>query len=532
MTIDTNPKLKVKSVAIIGAGPSGIASLYELSRTTKEGKSLFGKKNVREYEDKEQLAFTKIVAFERNGTVGGVWSKSAYARNNRDPNLPTSDQIDFDEVDVTRADQIYQKIDIDENLERLLENSSVKNPVKVQITPEIAQKVNNQWRSSAAYDKLFTNVTNRYMAFSFDEKTGCEMDKVNSRYKHLPNLQFSKDVSDYLEGVVERNDLDRFIRFNSNVERVKKLENGKWEVIISQEGTDNGVKVLLWYKEYYDAIIIGNGKTVPNIPKIKNLFKFADKNRDKVQVKLAKSVQDPEFLRHSKKPLFIGSSVSSIDLLQYAFPRDIEHPTIYISRRSLAHSHNWLTSASYSKGIINKPEIEEFLPESNSIRFKDGTVESGFDAIVICCGYHMFYPFIDKSFIENAGQHALDFYQYTFSIADPTIALVGNTYAGFFFNRVEAQAAAIAGVWSNHSTLPNREEQIEKNRNKPDLITGRINDIFITPLIQLGPEDRPHPFIINKEKSDHVYHSAQGMNTIHELFFKIRNGEVDPFNIN
>lgn len=74
----------IKSVAIIGAGPSGIASAYELTRTTKDGKSLFGTRDISEYEKSNELAFDEIVVFERNSSVGGVWSKSAYGDNNND----------------------------------------------------------------------------------------------------------------------------------------------------------------------------------------------------------------------------------------------------------------------------------------------------------------------------------------------------------------------------------------------------------------------------------------------------------------
>lgn len=86
----------------------------------------------------------------------------------------------------------------------------------------------------------------------------------------------------------------------------------------------------------------------------------------------------------------------------------------------------------YFKGIINKPEIAEILPDSNSVTFTDGKIERDSDLIVICCGYHMHYPFFNKLFINSTPKHLLNWFRYTFSIADPTLALVGNTYADFF----------------------------------------------------------------------------------------------------
>lgn len=527
MTIDPPQTFSVKSVAIIGAGPSGIASLHDLSRVAKNGKSLFGERDISKYEREGNLAFPELVAFERNSSVGGVWNKGAFGDNNNDPNLP---EIADYSVDLTDAENVYQKITIDAELEKKLADSSVDHPVKVPVTPQISSTIRNQWRSSAAYNGLFTNVTNRYMSFSFDERVGDELKKINSKYKHLPDFQSASDVSDYLEKTVANNNLGKYIRLNTNVERVKKLPSGKWEVVVSLLTEENGQKFLHWYKQFFDAVIIGNGKTVPIVPNIKNMAKFAEVNKEKVTFKLAKSVQDPSFIRKAKKPLFVGSSVSSVDLIQYAFPRDIENPSIYVSRRADASNSSWVTFCSYAKGIVNKPTIEEFLPESNSVRFSDGTVESEFDVVVVCTGYHMFYPFIDKSVVDSSPD-IFKFFRYTFSMADPTLALVGNTYAGFFFNRVESQAAALAGVWSNQSKLPSLKEQKQEYENVPKLITPVIDRSFIRPLIALALEGRPHPFTVNKEKSDHIYHVASGGHTVLGLFFKVRNGEVDSRDI-
>lgn len=531
MTIETPQHFNVKSIAIIGAGPSGIASLYDLSRTKVDGTSLFGEKDISSYEKEDVLAFPELVAFERNGSIGGVWNKSSFGNNNKDPDYPDVEEHDYESLDPSDPSKIYKSISIDAKLEKELETSSVEKPVKVPFTSKFESIIKNQWRSSGAYNGLFTNVTNRYMQFSFHERVGKELEVVNTKYKNVPNFQSAADVGDYLEEAVKVNQLDKYIRFNTNVERITKNSSGKWEVVVSYISQENGEKYLNWYKQSFDAVIIGNGKTVPIIPNIKNLSKFAKVNKEKVIFRVAKTIRDSSFLKTAKKPLFIGSSVSVTDAIQYTFPRDLENPSIYISRQSESAQSTWVTLASHAKGIINKPTIEEFLPESNAVRFSDGTIESGFDVVIIGTGYHMYYPFIDKSVIELDPDNIFNWYKYTFSIADPTLALVGNTYAGFFFNRVESQAAALAGVWSNTTKLPSVNEQLAYSEKKPVLIPPVINKYFIIPLIKLAPKGRPHPFDINKEKHDHVYHVAMGVNTLLDLFFKIRNGEVDSEDI-
>lgn len=525
MTLGSPLKFDVKSVAIIGAGPSGIASLYELSRVTEQGGSLFGIKDISEYEKSGDLAFPELVCFERNSSVGGVWSKTISGNNIHDPNIPSLEE------DPSKPENIYKKIPITDKLEENLKSSTAENPFKVPLSVELDNTISNQWRNSAAYDGLFTNVTNRYMMFSFHEKVDKELKNINNKYKHIPNFQSAGDLSDYLEEAVSDNHLEKYIRLNTNVERVRKLSNGKWEVVVSYVTQENNIKYLNWYKQCFDAVIIGNGKTIPIVPNIKGFAEFAEANKDTVEITLAKSIDDPSFLRKMKKPLFIGSSVSSIDLIQYAFPRDIENPSIYLSRRSdLAHS-DWITFCSYFKGLINKPTIEEFITKSNSVKFSDGSIETGFDAIVICTGYHKYYPFIESSFLKLHQSDALTFYKYTFSLADPTLALVGNAYAPFFFNRVESQAAAIAGVWGNFKSLPSFTEQKEDAKISKSLFVGTVDENFIKPLMQLSINKRPHPFTVNKEKLDHVAHTAIGTATIQSLFLKLRDGEIDHENI-
>ncbi|KAG0683888.1 hypothetical protein C6P40_004418 [Pichia californica] len=532
MTIGAPKTFNIKSVAVIGAGPSGIAALYDLSRTTKDGESLFNESDISKYEKEGSLAFPNLVAFERHKSVGGVWNKDAYAENNTDANYPDFEgDADDDVIDLSNPANIYKDTPISKELEAQLQDSSFENPVRVPFD-EIPDSIfKNQWRSSGAYHGLFTNVTNRYMQFSFNERIGNELKDIDTKYKHVPNFQSAGDVGDYLTNTVKKNNLAKYIRFNSNVEKVTKLENSKWEVVVTFIDSDpDGKKFINWYKQTFDAVVICNGKTIPIVPNIKNLVKFAKVNEDKVIFRLAKSVRDPKLLKNGKKILFIGSSVSTVDLMQYAFPRDLDNPTIYISRQSEIAGSTWITLSSHSRGIINKPTISEFLPESNSVKFSDGTIESNFDVIIIGTGYHMHYPFIDKSVIDN-NPSIFKFYKYTFSIDDPTLALIGNTYAVFFFNRVEAQAAAISGVWSNTKKLPSREEQLKDYERKPPLIAPVIDKEFIKPLMEFSSIDRPHPFDVNKEKHDHIYHISVGSNTLLDLFFKVRNGEISPDNI-
>lgn len=520
----TTPRFNVKSIAIIGAGPSGIASVYDLTRITKQGESLFGQKDISSYEKSGELLYDTVIAFERNSTVGGVWAKSVFHEDSPDPYIP-----DFDYVgDMSVPQNIYKKFDISEKFEEKLQHSSFEQPVKQKLKKKDNEVIKYQWRGSGAYRNLFTNVTNQFMHFSFAELNPKDLDKINTKYKHIPMHQKAEDVSSYLENVVKENNLKKHIRLNSNVERVRKLPNKKWEVLVSSVQIDNdGSKVINWYKQVFDAIILGSGKTTPFIPHFKGLKDFVETNKNDIDIRLAKSIKDPSYLQSKRKVLFVGSSVSAADLIQYTFPRNLNNTSIFLSRNSATCAVGWVNSCLYSKGINNKPTIASFLPAENAVQFTDGTIESNFDAIIFATGYQTIYPYLEDEFV-NAHPDLLNFYLYTFSLADDTLALVGNTYTSFFFNRVESQASALGSVWGNIKELPSLEKQKAWFAEKQPLITPLVKPNFIDPLMELSIEDRPHPFSVNKNKSDHTLITAEGQQHVLSLWIKIRNGEIDP----
>lgn len=513
---------KIKSVAIIGGSPSGIATLYDLTRTLKDGTSLQGYKNIKDFEERKEVAFDKIVLFERNHSTGGVWCRQTRGNFNNDPSLPDlSSKGNFED-----PANVFIKAPISEELEEQLLGSSFEHPVEVEKQKSKPEDI-YQWKSSAAYEKLFTNVPNQYMSFSFDPLSSKQLAELRHRYKNISGFESADDVGLYLENVLKNNDLTRYIRTSSNVERVKKLSAGGWRVFIRKTVQRAGTDIDQWYKEDFDAVVIANGKTVPIIPSFKGFREFAAKTKEKIWITLAKSLKDPRKLRTAKKILIIGSSVSAVDLVQYAFPRDLDTPSIFISRRSESHAgRDWADFCSHTRGIISKPEIDHFNADTESIIFKDGTVEKGFDAVIVCTGYHMYYPFLESKYLK-IHPNALKFFDYTFSIEDQTLALVGNTYAAYFFNRVEAQAAALAGVWSGQKYLPTLKEQLYwyKTEFPEPLKAYRVAEHFIKPLERFFLRGRKNP-LDSEEKKDHVADLGLSRSTLQIVFNKIRRGEL------
>lgn len=529
--------MSIKSVAIIGGGPSGIASLYELTRVEISGQSLFGSKDISHLEQTNQLAFDKVVLFERNPSVGGAWSDSVTGKS-VDPQLPPLQQLQSNLYN--KPDEIYAKPALPHGAESASFNEPLLVDTEADSEDQVEKKYQYQWRGTGVYSGLFTNVPAKYMSFSFDEY---DHQKIRQKYPKLQVLQPAEDVGAYLKKVTERNNLYKNIKLNTNVENVKKLDNGKWLVTVREKfavNENNKDKFYdKWYSDTFDAVILANGKTIPHVPIFPHLAEFVERNASKPReqqalITHAKAVPDPKFLRKAKKVLFVGSSVSAADLLQYAFPRHGHGSpnSVFVSRKSESSVRTeWLDFACYSSGITTKPTIKQFLPDQNAIEFDDGTIEADFDVILFATGYHMHYPFLDQHQYPQQHQHhdVSNFYLFTFSRNDPTLALVGNTYAGFFFNRVESQAAALAGVWGGFSKLASPEEQ-EKwfaNKKAQDLKVFFIRQNFIDPLIKLAVHGRPNPFDLG-DRYEHVRDASEGKRLVEQIFFELKDGKYSP----
>ncbi|ODV60839.1 FAD/NAD(P)-binding domain-containing protein [Ascoidea rubescens DSM 1968] len=515
----------IKDVAIIGAGPSGIAAVYELTHTLQDGTSIFGVKDISPYKD--QLAFKTVVAFERNSSVGGIWGK-AVAEKAIDPSLPRLESL-AEDIDYSKPENIYLKSKIPENLN---DSNDYQNPVLIK------RKINDtsdkyQWSGSGIYKGLFTNVSKKYMSYSFDEY---DLNSIKNR--PLKELLAAGEVGDYLEESVKKNNLGEYIKLNSNVEYTEKIEN-KWHVTIQERifDAENGTVIEKWYKQKFDGLIIANGKTIPYYPKIPSFKQFIEKNPN-VVIQHSKSIYDPEILVNQKKLLFIGGNVSAVDLVQYCFPRPLDPPTIFVSKKQEGDKKFWIEKCLNSGGIVNKTVIKRFLPDINGVEFEDGSIETDFDYIVFATGYHVYYPFLETKNYLKKYPRALDFFLFTFSVDDPTLTLVGNTYAAFFFNRNEAIATAIAGVWSGYTKVASREEEdkwFEEVKRRQTQVLGllygaaNIKEQYIDVLWNYAPKGRPNPLAGIRES--HVEDSANSANNIEHLFFAIKNGELTPQNV-
>ncbi|ODV58557.1 FAD/NAD(P)-binding domain-containing protein [Ascoidea rubescens DSM 1968] len=508
MTIET----QIKKIAIIGGGPAGIGALNELIHTSKDGKSYIGVKDL----SSNEQAFGDIVVFEKNSSTGGLWNKDIIEKA-LDPQLPNLELENYD-----KAEEVYYKYKIPENITN---EYSIDKPLA------ISRKKNNtdiyQWSNSGVYKDLFTNVATKYMTFSYD--------KVVPRLNRaLGPLQSAWDVTNYLEKVVKDYDLKKYFRFYSSVENVEKI-NDKWVLTVRKQviADDTEEKFIIneeWYQEKFDAVIIANGKTIPYFPKIGLLKEFVETNPD-IYITHSKSILDPEILHEKKKVLFIGGSISAVDLVQYTFPRPLNPSTVFLSRNSLP-TYQWVKNLSESEGITVKTRIRNFIPDKQGVEFEDGSIETGFDAVIFATGYHQYVPFLSKEYLKNHPR-ALDFYLHSFSLEDETLVNVGyNTDITAFFNRLEGYSAAVAGVWSGFKTLKSKKDQeawIERQKTITNKVfhqdVSQIRKEYVDDLLEFFPEGRNDPF--GGERTSFPTDAVEAIDTIQKIFFDIKEGKVD-----
>ncbi|KAG7867093.1 hypothetical protein KL918_003288 [Ogataea parapolymorpha] len=206
--------LSVKKVAIIGAGAGGLVTLNELLHTASDGSSTIDKER-----DRHALpangAFSEITVFEQNNSIGGVWNYSK----------------EKDEAFPSGVDEYYKPSEVrpTRGPPASLDSTSKEFPIESKSVPGL------RWNKSGIYDGLFTNIPGELMRFTSGPPSVSTKDGV-----YAPFVTHDH-VLRYLENFAKVNDLEKYIRFNSSVEKVyKDPVTEKWvlQVVESKDNID------------------------------------------------------------------------------------------------------------------------------------------------------------------------------------------------------------------------------------------------------------------------------------------------------
>ncbi|PHH64975.1 hypothetical protein CDD81_3612 [Ophiocordyceps australis] len=394
------PAFHVKHIAIIGAGPSGLAVAKYL---------------------RAQSAFDSITVFEQQDQVGGVWNYSDAA---------------------PKAHEVPQE-----------------DPFQPPDSPILCPTSETPLFLTPMYSDLHANIPSTLMKFS-DQSFPEDSNIFPSR----------QDIQTYLLNYAQ--DVRSLIKFCFQVVSLSLVQqNGKDSWQLQARSTIDGQVI----DAIYDAVVIANGHyNLPFIPAIKNIKSF--QKAYPTIITHSKQYRKADVF-NDKKTIIVGNGPSGLDIA-YQVNQTSKGKTLLSTRTAtpadkLAHT-----------GCEEVPEIEEFLIDKRGVRFKDGRVETDVDIIMFCTGFLYSYPFLhplQRQLLSNGtGLHGL--YQHLFCIRYPTLVFPVVTMRVVPWPLAEAQAAVIAGVWSNNLKLPavqdmqNWSQQLEKDKGHSLHIMGLFED--------------------------------------------------------
>lgn len=514
--------MSTKSIAIIGAGPAGLAALYEFLHTNADGSSTLADPK-KTYKDVANTAtspaFENVVVFELKDKAGGIW---APATSEADLNFPPQEINEYH-----NPDQVRPSNDPPTGVEK----ATLKAPVIVQNEPNYSVTgrthhgplINElEWTRSGVFPFLFTNIPTRFTRYSFLPNEQKYLDTNRIIYPFLTHNELTQRFTNFIND----NELNKHIRLSTSVEKVEKHGN-KWVVTARHKTPDTSE----WYTESFDYVVVANGHyTVPYIPHIKGLAKYNAKFP--THLSHAKSFRELDEFK-DKQVLVIGGSISTANILQYLVPvaRSVAN-----SKRGPHGVFPYINDALVSEGIDPKPTIDFVDPETGEFHFADGSIGK-YDKIVFSTGYHYHFPFFPKNDhlkLINPGNLSRvgGLYLNTFDQQDPTLGTVGITVSQLNFHTIEASAAALAGVWSGAKKLPPLEEQIEWEKN---LVAERGDSLyfhyynqhqakdFINAVAPYFPNERYNPIEID---GAYVTEVDKGGDYLEKLFYGLKEGKI------
>ncbi|KAJ5445778.1 Flavin monooxygenase FMO [Penicillium cf. griseofulvum] len=323
---------RFQSVAVIGAGPSGISAVKALQ---------------------EEKIFQTIRLFERRDHVGGIWQYDKIP--DRFPSQGSPSRQD---------NEIPSRLPL------------LKSPSPEDVTSR-----------TGIYEGLDSNVGAKVMAF-----THTPFPEINSASstRHLghsnPTRPF-RVVRKYLEDVFQ--DYLHLASLNTTVERVEKRDR-KWTLALRQPGHGDGnTPKDYWWEEQFDAVIVASGHySVPFVPFVPGLnAAFARYPTVFEHSKSFRTVDDYV----DKHVVVVGGSVSSADLV--ADLHAIVKGPLQVSQRG---KNEALQAAWDLPNVKLRPTIKEIQATEKGINvlFSDNSLLDGVDKIIFATGYKLSYPFL------------------------------------------------------------------------------------------------------------------------------------------
>lgn len=304
-----------------------------------------------------------------------------------------------------------------------------------------------------------------------------------------PDYPSHRQVLAYFQSYARKFDLERFIRFNSEVKKAEKIENERWRVILG-DGS----------QEEFDYLLVANGHhSVPRDPDWKDNFKgqylhahqfknnrsFEGKRilvvgagnsgcdcaveTSRVAERVDISVRSPQYI---VPKFFLGKPTDTFAAGMLWLPRSIQDFLHRVSIRIQVgrYSYYGLPEPDFaptrSHPTVNSEMLEKIRHgkvhprpgisrvEGRVVHFTDGS-SAEYDVIISATGYKMSFPFFDKKFIDWEDATNVPLYLRVFHPEHKSLFFIGLVQPqGSVWPLSEAQTRLIANLLKGNWSLP------------------------------------------------------------------------------
>jgi cation diffusion facilitator CzcD-associated flavoprotein CzcO len=394
MTSEKTP-IRARSVAIVGAGPSGVAA----------AKYLLAEK-----------AFDKIVLYEQRNRSGGIWNYTAEHTDEDLFTIPQTDPRGKNQDPIWTEQPCLQDGDTNGTSE-LRKNLSFVSPM---------------------YEKLETNIPRGLMGFK-----GLDWPKDSQLFPT------HETVLEYIDNYGK--DVQNLVQYRTqvvNAEPASDAPNGSWRIKVRNLKSNED------HEEEFDALIVANGHfVVPFIPDIAGIREWNAEHPGRLSH--SKYYRRPESYE-GQKVIVIGNSASGADISAQVASH-CQKPLLWSSKSvsmfSATHGSGGSTRKevppikrfiSESRGV----EFEDGIVELNidAVIFATGYFYS-----------FPFLENVKPALIKD-GSHVEHTYQHLFYAPQPTLSFLALCQRVIPFPLAEAQASVVARVYSGRLTLPSYDE--------------------------------------------------------------------------
>ncbi|MEY4903083.1 MAG: hypothetical protein RLZZ292_898 [Bacteroidota bacterium] len=374
--------------------------------------------------------------------------------------------------------------------------TAIKNLLEVGITNVVCYEKNDAIGGNWIY-------TAQEGHSSVCETTHIISSKTLSAYRDFPmpndypDYPSHRQVLDYFRSYAEHFGIYPYIKFNTAVEKVEKIENERWKVTLSTGEVNE-----------FDQLMIANGHhSVPIHPtfakdftgdyhhshSFKNNKGYEDKRVLVVgagnsacdcAVEISRVAQHVGMSMRSGQyiiPKFImGQPADVVNLRVLFLPMWLRNILLKISLRlqigkyedyqlpvpnfPVTKAHPTMNSELLYKirhGAVHPRKGVEKI-QGKTITFSDGTSEE-YDTLVAATGYHITFPFFDKNFINYENSERIELYLRMLHPEHPTLFFMGLVQPqGCVWPISDWQAKLVAQSLVGRSKLPKNIAQLAK----------------------------------------------------------------------